>query len=186
MKRHISALMLVIGLFSGGCSISINQTIPGWDQIILLDVQGLWGGRDLWISSDGSAFCRVVEPPAKGGSGLLETLYSFTISDGQRVALHSLFNTHHFCSIQIEDRYGLPDEARPIIVIRAGGEICRAAKWLNDSHQGFDSIYKHLLMIVENGRLGKKIGSGTYDWRWKPDGFAENQTFYEIVLPASQ
>ena len=36
------------------------------DQVVLLDVQNLWGGRDLWVSSDGKAFCRIVSRPKKG------------------------------------------------------------------------------------------------------------------------
>ncbi|MBN1997141.1 hypothetical protein JW935_06285 [candidate division KSB1 bacterium] len=165
------------------CTVSPNYVADNFDQIALLDVQGLWGGRDLWIAADGTAYSRVVVRPEEGQSGLQETRYQFKVSDQQISALHKLFRDHRFCSIHTEDRYGIPDEARPAIYIRAGTQACGVAKWANSQHQGFDSIYAFLLGIAENGLQGKQISYGTYNWQWKPPEFPDNQTIYEMTRP---
>lgn len=175
----------MICVLSGKFSFSINQPIARLDQIILLDVQGLGGGGDLWITYDGAAFCRIVKPPVENKSGLQETRYSFTISDKQRRRLLKLFNENHFCTMLVKDRYGLPDESRPTIYIRTDITKCCVAKWLNDNKQNFDPIYKYLLNLVEQGGQGTIIGKGTYDRQWKPDSFPENQAIYEMGLPLS-
>jgi hypothetical protein len=63
-----------------------------------------------------------------------------------------------FFKIEIPNRPGVPDEARPTITVRlADGTEKSVAKWANDKHADFDAIYKHLLSLcdlaVKKGKL---------------------------------
>ena len=153
------------------------------DQVVLLDVQGLWGGQDLWVSIDGKAICRFVKPPEKGESGLQETRYAFVLSEEQRATLRELITKRSFFSIQTKDRYGVPDEARPNLFVKSGSKSHAVGKWANDKHKDFDPVYEFLLKIVEAGKKGKQIHRGQFDWNWKPDGFPDSKTIWNMTRP---
>jgi len=149
---------------------SVGESSPEMvTQTTLLDVQALWGGRDLWISSDGRATYRLVKPQEKGGSGLRETRYSFTLTGEQSSALAALIKKHNFFSIKTKVRNGMPDEAHPGIVVKLGAQTHTVSKWANNTHKDFDPIYQFLLDLSESGKKGEQTYSGTYDWNWKPE-----------------
>ena len=152
-------------------------------QIVLLDVQGLWGGRHLWISLDSNAVCRFVGPPKEGESGLQETRYEFAVPEEQLSSLFELITKHSFFLIRTKDRYGVPDEARPAIFVKSEAKFNAVGKWANDEHKDFDPIYKFLLKIAESGKKGKKTYQGTFDWNWKPDRFPENKSILDMTMP---
>lgn len=152
-------------------------------QVVLLDVQGLTGGQDLWISSLGTAFCRVVTPAEDGESGLQEARYQFMLSEEQRSDLSHLLAKHDFFKTQTKDRYGVPDEARPSIFVEHGTRSHAIGKWANDKHEKFDTVYEFLLRLVESGKKGKRFHSGELEWRWQPDGFPENEKIWELTRP---
>jgi hypothetical protein len=166
--------MLTAALLLTGCQNSAVE-LQQLDQVILLDVQGLWGGQDLWISDDGQAVCRIAVAPTRGQSALQEKRYRFEVSDEERATLLRSVNRHRFLSIRTKDRLGVPDEARPLISVKSGDKEHAVAKWAGDKHGDFDPIYQSLLEICESGETGKPVFSGTYDWDWKPDGFPENR-----------
>lgn len=153
------------------------------DQVILLDMQGLGGGTDLWISKDGRAVCRFVKPPAKGELQLQETIYSFKISGEQHASLYELVKKYDFWGIESSDRYGVPDESRPVIFMKSGDKIHAAAKWANDKHMKFDPIYMFLLNIARSGKDGTIIRKATYDRNWGPDGFQSNKSVRDMTIP---
>jgi len=148
-----------------------------------LDIQGLWGGTDLWISPDGKAFCGFVKPAEKGKSGLQEVRYSFVLSGEQSASLIHLINEHRFFTLKTKARPGVPDEAYPTIHIKLGGKTHAVGKWANDTHDDFDPLYRFLLNVAKSGRGGEEIHRGAFDWNWKPDGFPENKRIREMARP---
>lgn len=157
-----------------------HAPIQKYDQVVLLDVQGLEGGKDLWIQSDGKAFCRHVAHQ-KGKSGLQETRYEFTLSEKQRSSLLALINKHGFFSIRTNKRSGVPDEARPCIHVKSGTNVHTVGKWAKDKHGDFDPIYQYLQSVAESGKSGKEFHQGALDWNWKPDGFPENKSIWDAI-----
>lgn len=141
------------------------------DQVVLLDVQGLWGGTEPWISEDGQAICRFVSRPKQGESGLQETRYSFALTGEQRKLLADLVEKHAFFEMTVADRFGVPDEARPTLFIRSGGRSHAVHKWANDKHPGFDAIYGALLHIAKAGWDDAKLTRSPFDRAWAPGGF---------------
>jgi hypothetical protein len=179
---RLNALLLVAVLIMGGCAQS-EPEIERLDQVILLDVQGLWGGQDLWISANGKAACRFVAPTTETQSGLQETRYSFVLSAQQQADLLELVKKHRFFSIKTKDRHGVPDEARPSIVISSGPNTHAVGKWANDEHKDFDPIYRLLLSIVESGKREPETHRGAFIWEWKPDGFPESKGIWNMTTP---
>ena len=175
-------VFLMVSLVVLGCS-EVEPPVDKLDQVILFDVQGLWGGTDLWVSADGTAVCRFAKPPEKGGSYLQETRYSFRLSEEDRRLLLDLVNKHNFFTIKTKDRYGVPDEARPGIFIKSGDKSHAVGKWSGDEHRDFDRIHRFLLEIAKSGRTGTQFGKGDYDWHWKPEGFPENKTIWNKTKP---
>ena len=65
-------------------------------------------------------------------------------------ALEMLLAEHHFPNITIKERPGIPDEARPVIEVTAGGTTIRKMKWSNDTNADFTAIHGRL-DAVPNG-----------------------------------
>jgi hypothetical protein len=186
--RIVIPLLIACALL--GCSQSETSETSGKetavktvDQVVLLDIQGLWGGTALWISPDGKATCRFVKPPEKGEAGLQEVRNSFVLSGEQSSSLIDLIEEHEFFNIETKNRQGVPDEARPNIYIRSGEKTHAVGKWANDNHEDFDPLYELLLNVAKSGRKGNEIHRGTFDWNWKPDGFPENKKIWEMTRP---
>jgi hypothetical protein len=99
------------------------------EEVILLDVQGLFGGWDVWVSSEGDAFSRTVTPPGRGDHGLQEVRYRFALSDDDRAALFDLIREHDFLDIMMRDRPGIPDETRPAIYVKTADTERLVSKW---------------------------------------------------------
>lgn len=131
----------------------------------LFDVQGLWGGRALWAAVDRVATIQIVQP------GLWEKRYQVILTDSQWAEVERLVACHHFFTLTVAERPGVPDEAHPVILAFAeSGQAVRVGKWASDRHQDFDPIYDYLcgLCHVE----GKTFHEGRYAWDWQPEGFA--------------
>lgn len=166
-------------------SFSVNawSAADGIDQVVLLDVQGLRGGTNLWISGDGKAIAGIVGPSREGGSGLREIRYSFKLTREQKAALAEIVKQTDFFSITTADRYGVPDEPRPAVFIKAGGKKHAVAKWANDRHERFDPVYAFLLEVARSGKKGAVIKKAAFDGSWKPEGFPENRTIMSMTQP---
>jgi len=156
--------------------------VSEFDQAVLLDVQGLYGGRDLWLSSDGKAVCRFV------GQGVpQETRFEFEASREQLARLRNALQKHGFSSIWVPRRDGVPDEAHPKIFIASGSHQVAVAKWDNDKNADFDAVYNILLEIAESGKKGKQLPvdkvdrNQNCDWGWKPSGFPDNQYIRDLA-----
>ncbi len=178
--KIVYSIVLAAGLLLGASARAESDTAR-WDSVVLLDVQGLFGGRDLWIAADGKAVCRIVSPPGRGEKGLQETRYEFDLSEEQRAALNELLRKHDFFSIRIRDRPGVPDEARPTVFVTSGARSHAVGKWANDRHRNFDPIYQALLGIADSAKKGEPVHRGAWDRTWWPEGFPESGQIREAA-----
>jgi hypothetical protein len=169
------ALAVIFGLISlpllTGCS---EERQPGppipLKSFILHDVQGYHGGNALWAAEDRTAFVQVVEPPLAGQTGLWEKRYKTKLTQEHWAEVEKLIGAHHFLTLKIPERPGIPDEAHPIIaLITKGGDTVKVRKLANDKHAEFDSVYDYLLGICRT--KGELVREGAFDWDWKPEGF---------------
>jgi hypothetical protein len=174
-----TVLVAMVAMVS--CCVDVRSESDELGQVVLLDVQGLWGGRDVWISMDGKAVCRLVTRPQKGQSGLQETRYSFELSKEQLATLAECLKKHNFLAIKTTDRYGVPDESRPVIFVKSSEGTHAVAKWANDKHKDFDPIYESLVKIAESGTKGTEIGQGSVERGWYPNGFPENKAIWNMT-----
>lgn len=131
--------------------------------VTLRDVQGLFGGRDVWIAADGACHVRVMD---RG----VEKRYAGKIPMDE---LKALLATHDPKKIRIPERPGVPDEARPTLIVRSAEEVVKVAKWANQKHAGFDAIYGWIVKKAEDVAQGAPALEGRYDPAWKPDGFKD-------------
>ncbi len=131
----------------------------GLERVILRDVQGLWGGRDLWLNGDGRLIVNIVDPRKRDKAA---SQYGLQLPGTQLADTAKLVAEHSFFKIEIPNRPGVPDEARPTITVRlTDGTEKTVAKWSNDKHADFDAIYKHLLTLCELAtKKGKLLFQG--------------------------
>jgi hypothetical protein len=181
-----ATIVLTTTIFLAGCSgTGSGPPVEKLDQAVLLDVQGLFGGLNLWISADGKAICSFVAPPgpeAKGAPGFQESRYEVVLSQEQRATLLGLVNKHGFFSIKTRERSGVPDEARPMIYIKSGAKAHAVAKWAGDTHKDFDPIYQFLRKTAEAMKSGEAVYRGAYQ-QWEPEGFPTAKSIVETTAP---
>jgi hypothetical protein len=151
-----------------GCGGDVEISSATFDRILLQDVQGLWGGQNLYIASDGTVVAQIITP----NRGLQERRIEFSLPPAKISELIQILNEARFFSIQTEDRLGEPDEAHPTLIVKLKtGQRCMVQKWDGDKHVEFDSIYKWLLAVVDLSKQNKPVYEGPLDWTWKPDGY---------------
>jgi hypothetical protein len=139
-----------------------------FEQVILHDVHGLYGGQNLYLNVDGQVVMQIVRP----NKGLQEERYSGSISKKMLQSLKAIIKKHKFFEIEIPDRLGIPDEARPAITIKLlSGESKTISKWAGDSHPDFDAIYGYLFDIVKKASKACEIYKGSYDYDWRPEEY---------------
>ena len=136
------------------------------DRLALRDVQGLFGGQDLWLFADG----RLVSQAVRFGDRASPCRRYSTRLDANGLArVSTLLADHKLFEIQIPDRAGVPDEARPEITVRlADGKERSIRKWARDKNDDFDAIYKELLSLVKSVAQGNPEYTGAYDRAWTP------------------
>lgn len=112
-------------------------------------IQGLWGGLALWAGEDRTSIIQVVAP------GMREKRYRDRLSVEEWAEMERLAGAHHFLEFEYQERNGVPDEARPaILVVTSAGHSASASKWANDPHPDFDPIYAYLTSLCrETGDL---------------------------------
>ncbi len=106
-----------------------------WTTIELSDVQGLWGGRMIGVSSIGDVEVVVVAPTKHS------VRYRSSLSDARLDDLDRVLRENDLRTMEIPMRNGIPDEARPSLTLTAPGAApVSQGKWANDRHPGFDAI----------------------------------------------
>jgi hypothetical protein len=147
---------------------------------VLRDVQGLWGGRDLWIRGDGKAWVQFVGRAGKvPGNGRLR--FELTVPPARLRALQKEVEAQRFFAITTRKRYGVPDEALPLIYVRLGNREAAKTKWANDPHPRFDALYQALLRIARTGRSGRKLAVMPTPGDWSPAGFPKYPRLRELA-----
>jgi hypothetical protein len=109
--------------------------------IVLEDIQGLWGGTAIYLDTSGACLIRIV-------SGPNEKRFTLKLATEDTLALRKVCIEADLLSVQVKDRPGVPDEARPRIKLRnAEGKTHEVAKWANDKVPRFDQVYNALLAL---------------------------------------
>ncbi len=137
-------------------------------QLSLQDVQGLWGGREVYVSS-----IRIIV--RKVSRGMIERRAEFV----EDVAAHALFQLcieTDLLTIEVESRPGLPDEACPTLVLtNEAGRQHTVSKWLGQKVERFDRIYTALLALEKKADSIQPIYEGPLEAGWTPDKDASKE-----------
>ena len=168
-------LLLVLGCADGsGNSKPQATTRPAARGIMLQDVQGLYGGQNVYIRWDGATIVQVAE----GGEGSNERRYEFKLQEDELRQLRSLITKHDFVNIRIKERMGVPDEALPTITVRPeSGQAATVAKWAGDKDKDFDAVYDYLRGVVSKAKSRTPAYEGRFTYEWRPEGFEKFEQF---------
>ncbi len=139
----------------------------GFARLMLRDVQGLHGGRNVYVGNDGNVTVQVVTPTE---TGLREQRFEFLLTKDERQALRQLLTQHPPRKIRIPLRPGIPDQARPEITLAApGGLATTIAKWDDDRDPDFDALYARFLRYEAATKKRRPVWEGRYDHDWRPE-----------------
>jgi hypothetical protein len=164
---------LALALFCASCQAAASGTnaVP-IATLALYDGGTLWGGREFYILTNGVCVTRVIRPPKAHEAGMQERRCKVQLERTDLDTLRKLLNEHHFFTLTVKDRPGVPDETRTTIYVRlASGQKRDVSKWTRDPDQDFDAIYQHLLRLVERVQKTQPVYEGGSVYRWKPEGF---------------
>jgi hypothetical protein len=134
-------------------------------KLTLKDVQGLWGGRDVYLACTGKVVIRVV------GDGQVEKRYSLTIGADEAKAFRALCIEADLVAVKIErPRQVLPDTSHPTLILtNAAGEKYEMTKWGDATKApAFDKVYKAVMALEAKTKDLKPEFTGPYDWKWEP------------------
>lgn len=157
MKIDLKVPLLVL-LFAGLVGDGMTKENVGYKSIFLKDVQGLFGGQNVYISFDGGGYVQRVKP------GLKEKRYELNLTPGDQEELKRLIEKAEFATLKIPERAGVPDEAHPTIVLMHNdGTIVTVSKWINDRNERFDAVYAWLMREVRRTEGKKTVYQGRYN-----------------------
>jgi len=132
-------------------------------QLVLRDVQGLFGGEDVYVGGSGECTIRMV------AAGMKEKRFRLKLTAEETLALRRACIESDLADLKIKDRPGIPDEAHPeLSLTSAAGETRKVAKWANDKVPAFDKVYQALRALKEKTKDLKPEYEGPYDRAWKP------------------
>ena len=130
--------------------------------IVLEDIQGLWGGTAVYVDGAGASLIRIVR-------GADEKRFTLKLATEETLALRKACIDADFLTVQVKERSGVPDEARPKITLRnAEGKTFAIVKWANDKVPRFDQVYNALLAFRKNVENLKPEYEGKRQQDWKP------------------
>jgi hypothetical protein len=139
------------------------------EELILIDVQALFGGQKFFLKGNGMVYFETVTLR----EAIHSRRYKLYLNEMELKELEELIFTHNFFEIMIPERSGLPDEASPALTIRLhSGKERTVWKWESDKHTDFDAIYNWILVLikkVQNDTLPYYLG--VYEDEWKPKAF---------------
>jgi hypothetical protein len=136
--------------------LSCNAFAAHYSRVELRDIQGMFGGQDLTLNSNGEIVTRIVKPFKKK---LYERRYSGKVNFAEIVRDLNLPELEHYKETV---RQGMPDESHPTIrVAMTNGTVRQYAKWAEESDEHFDRVYRKLLKIVR-AKTGRLVFSGYY------------------------
>lgn len=127
--------------------------------IRLADIHGLWGGIDIAILADGTAYLREV----KVRQERKERRFKKTLPPSDLAGMKQFIANAGYFSFREKTRAGVPDEARPRITACFDGRCLSSAKWASDKDSRFDLVYQRLLELAEGIAKERPIWVGKYD-----------------------
>jgi hypothetical protein len=126
-------------------------------RIILRDVHGLWGGRNIFIEGSGYVLLQRVSPAQE------ELRYEFELSHGLITSLLVRFIEHDFLGIHFPESELPPDTAiASINLINFQRHSFQLSKPAEVEHAGFSAIHDELLRIEASAQLLEPIYYGPY------------------------
>jgi hypothetical protein len=126
-------------------------------RVELYDVQGLWGGRRIYVEGTKRVVAQLVEPTMR------ERRYEFALRQDDLKRLLDLFVENDFLTIRPPERAGIPDEARPSIrLVNEDGDEREVAKWAGVTDERFDRLYQALLRLEALAQEGEPVYRGPY------------------------
>jgi hypothetical protein len=134
-------------------------------RLTLKDVQGLWGGRDVYVDGGGDCIIRVVK------EGQKEQRFRLKLDPKETLALRALCIEADLATVKIErPKQMLPDTSHPTLILsNAAGEKYEETKY-GDSTKApaFDKVYKAMMALESKTKGLKPEFTGPYDWKWEP------------------
>ena len=179
---HDAVTWLAGSLFALVVCVGSAETVAGQSKepvtsdnvvgVILRDVHPLHGGQNLYLSRDGSGYCQVVSRHPDSRT-FFERRYKAALPADRMRALVRLLVDASPDTIPSSIKPGLPDSARPTIIVRLSSErVLRISRWERDRHPDFYAIYQTLLSEAKSAATGAQDLVGPYDPRCVPEGFA--------------
>lgn len=144
-----------------------DNTSGDFEWLMLRDVQGLYGGRVIYVLPDGSLVAQKVMP---GPGGLHDQRSEGSLDADGRRRLADLLVEHELRTMEVPSRLGVPDESLAVLTVRfRDGAVVNAQKWNGVAHAGFSAIYGHLMGIATE--LAPQASAPVrYDHGWRPEG----------------
>lgn len=142
--------------------------------VILLDVEGMQGGQNLWLTEDGTGIVQVVGHLGSGGlpEKLPEKRYRIRFGTPVMMEAKRLAGAHRFLELKLKLGVGPPGGGHPrIAVITKAGEPSSSIKREHDKQADFDAFYAYLLGLTRRLDGASLIYEGAFSWDWHPDGF---------------
>lgn len=144
------------------------QNTPEFAWLMLTDIQGLYGGRALYVLPNDGFVVQIVGPSPHG---LEDRRYTGALSEAQRAGITALLEQHDLRTMQVPQRPGIPDEV--LVQLNVGfadGTEAQAAKWSGVAHEGFSALYGHLVVLAKAlPKTGEASPVVPYDHRWRPE-----------------
>ncbi len=132
-------------------------------RIELKDVHALSGGHDVAIEGSGRAVVQVVQQDRT------EYRFFLPLDRAEALALVKLVCDQDLLAQKPKERMGVPDEARPTIVVRnALGTTRTISKWANDALPPFDKVQAALAALVKRTEGRKVDATLRHDPSWRP------------------
>jgi hypothetical protein len=142
-------LLLLLTWILAGClpAFADEPKQPPSVFIRLDDIQGLFGGQSLVVATDGHLYARKVQPGK--ASSMTESRFHLKLTDEQVGDLQALIQTSGIQDYKESKGAGVPDEARPrIIITQPRLKRIDVEKWANAKDPRFDVVYQRLLEWV--------------------------------------
>lgn len=171
MRAWAAMMVALLGSAARGQEMSTAEFLgpeDGWARarLELRDVHGLWGGRDVRVDGAGRVIVRVVDPTGQ------EERYEATVPADEAKGLLRAAADADVLNVEVPQRRGAPDEARPRLVVVSGRGLDRStSKWAGDAVPAFDGVQKALVALADRvvGQA-KPTLAGRYDQHWRPAG----------------
>ena len=147
---------------------TLEEASGEFEWLMIHNIQGLYGGRALYIRPDGTT---VAQKVVIGDEDLRDHHFEGALDAGARARIADLLVEHGFRSMAVPDRLGIPDETRTVLVVRfRDGTVTQLSKWDEDRYEPFDALSGHLMGIADALAAGRSSHEGAFDYAWRPDG----------------